>query len=211
MASSLRRLGVSYIDSLVLHSLYPDMGDTLIAWRAMEALVPSKVSFLGLSNVDAGSLQQIYEMASVKPTHVQNRFTQDTEPRPEANLPPGLPYPKMPYDKDVREFCHEGDIMYVAWGVLWGNPDILDDDPMEMLEKTAQEIGISKQALYYACLRNLSTCKFGILCGTTKQTKMEETVDGFAKLDSYLQEGKEQRKTWDACLDHVKSIIDNNE
>ena len=147
LSSSLTRLGVTYIDSLVLHSLYPNIEDTLTAWRAMESFVPSKVSYLGLSNVDVDSLRQVYDAATVKPSSIQNRFTQDTVPNPDADLPPGLPYPDVAYDRDVREYCKTTNITYVPWGVLWSNPAILDDDPEQLLARTAQKIGVSKQAL----------------------------------------------------------------
>ncbi|KAH8772452.1 hypothetical protein F5882DRAFT_249927, partial [Hyaloscypha sp. PMI_1271] len=50
VASLLANLRVAYLDCLILHSLFPDIQDTPTAWRAMEALVSSKVNSLGLSN-----------------------------------------------------------------------------------------------------------------------------------------------------------------
>lgn len=208
VAVSLANLGVTYIDCLVLHSLYPNLEDTLTAWKAMEALVPSKVSSIGLSNVDIESLRQVCEAADVKPISVQNRFTEDTAPRPEADLPPGLPYPEVAYDRDIREYCNQQDIAYVPWGLLWGNPTILDDDSEQVLDTTAREIGITKQVAFYACMRSLGGCNVSILCGTTREAKMREALNGLAKLQSYLQEGEDHKITWQRCIDHIKDIID---
>lgn len=185
------------------------MQDTLTAWRAMEALVPSKVFSLGLSNVDADSLRRVYEAAAVKPSTVQNRFTQDTAPNPDADLPPGLPYPAVAYDRDVREYCKLKDITYVPWGVLWGNPALLSDDPEQMLDKTAEKIGVSKQALYYSCLRGMGGCSVSILCGTTKEDRMQEVLTGLRKLQDYLQESEDNKKIWQECVDHLRTIIDD--
>jgi diketogulonate reductase-like aldo/keto reductase len=92
VASSLANLGVTCIDCLVLHSLYPDIQDTLMAWRAMEALVPSTVASLSVSNADLKSPRRICEVATVQPSCVQNRFTKDTADKPNPTFPPDLPY-----------------------------------------------------------------------------------------------------------------------
>ncbi|KAF8854959.1 Aldo/keto reductase, partial [Acephala macrosclerotiorum] len=99
--SSLANLGVDYLDCLVLHSLYPDIQDTLAAWRAMEALVPSKVTSLSVSNTDLESLRRLCEVATVKPCTVQNRFTQNTVNRPNRSMQSNLPYPLIAFDRDV--------------------------------------------------------------------------------------------------------------
>jgi diketogulonate reductase-like aldo/keto reductase len=207
---SLASLGVTYIDCLVLHSLYPNIEDTLTAWKVMEALVPSKVSSLGLSNVDVKSLRRIYEAAKVKPRTIQNRFTEDTAPKSDSNMPPGLPYPEVAYDRDVREYCEKQGITYVPWGLLWGNPALMDDDPEQMLDKTAQAIGVSKQVVYYACMRCMGGCNVSILCGTTREARMQETLTGLTKLKSYLQESEEHKRTWQICVNHIRSIININ-
>lgn len=123
------RLGVDYIDCLVLHSLYPDVEDTVTAWRAMETLVPSKVAHLSLSNTDLQTLRRLWEAATIKPISIQNRFAGATARTPDSAEPPGIPYPQVPYDRDIRAFCRDHDIWYAPWGLLWGNPGIMDDDP----------------------------------------------------------------------------------
>ena len=58
VASSLANLRATYLECLVLHSLYPGIQDSPMAWRAMEDLVPSKSNPLGLSNIDLESLRR---------------------------------------------------------------------------------------------------------------------------------------------------------
>lgn len=58
VASSLANLRATYLECLVLHSLYPGIQDTPMAWRAMEDLVPSKSNPLSLSNIDLESLRR---------------------------------------------------------------------------------------------------------------------------------------------------------
>ncbi|PMD33306.1 Aldo/keto reductase, partial [Hyaloscypha variabilis F] len=184
VSSSLANLGVEYLDSLVLHSLYPDIEDTLIAWRAMETLVPSKVTSLGLSNIDLESLRRVCEIATVKPTAIQNRFTVDTVDKPNPQFPANLPYQLVTWDRDVREYCHQHGIAYAPWGLLWGSLDVLDG-PGHVIEKASKEVGISKEIACYACMRTLGGCQISLLCGTSNEGRMHETLAGLAKVQRY--------------------------
>ncbi|OKL60411.1 hypothetical protein UA08_04374 [Talaromyces atroroseus] len=206
VASSLANLRTTYIDCLVLHSLYQDIQNTLIAWKAMEALVPSKVASLGVSNCDLESLRQLWEAADIKPVVVQNRFTEDIAGRPNPAMPPNLPYPLVSFDRDVREYCGTHGIVYAPWGLLWGNPSVLDD-PKQILETAGQEIGVSKQILLYAIMRSIGGCEMSILCGTTKVAKMHETLEGLTKIKSYIAESDIQRKRWEDYARSIRDII----
>jgi predicted oxidoreductase len=210
VASSLANLGVEYLDSLVLHSLYSDIEDTLTAWRAMEALVPSKVGSLGVSNTDLESLRQLCDVATVKPNAVQNRFTQDTIDRPDPTMPSNLPYPLVTFDRDVREYCRQHGIAYAPWGLLWGSFDFLDG-PDQILVKAGQEVGVSKYIACFACIRSLGGCKISILCGTSQEVRMSETLAGLAKVQTYLAESEEHRETWKGYVDRLKIVIEGSE
>ena len=208
--SSLVNLGVAYLDCLVLHSLYPDIQDTLTAWKAMETLVPSKVASLGVSNTDLQSLRRICEVAIVWPTAVQNRFTQDTIDRPNPAFPSDLPYPLVTFDRDVREYCRQQGIAYAPWGLLWGSLDVLDG-PEQLISKAGQEVGISKEIACFACMRGLGGCQISILCGTSNEGRMHETLEGLAKVERYLAESKEHREKWKGFIDRLRIIIDGGE
>ncbi|KAH8897141.1 Aldo/keto reductase [Thozetella sp. PMI_491] len=205
--SSLRNLGTDYIDCLVLHSLYPTMEETLLVWKELEKHVPSRVGSLGVSDTDLASLRIIYESTVVKPTVVQNRFTEDTEPKPNSELPPGLPYPKDPYDRAVREFCRAHDITYAPWGILWGNPTLMDDT--DALASIAREVGVTKQVASYGCLRSLRGPKISILCGTTKVERMSETLQGMRRIEEYIAESEENRAVWEQHLATIRGIVES--
>jgi diketogulonate reductase-like aldo/keto reductase len=107
-ASSLEHLGVSYLDSYVLHG--PEAGHGLTkgdqeTWRAMESLHGAgKTRLLGVSNVSLGQLETLYRGAAVKPAFVQNRcFARDG------------------WDADVRAFCREHGIAYQGFSLLTAN------------------------------------------------------------------------------------------
>ncbi|CRG91223.1 hypothetical protein PISL3812_08271 [Talaromyces islandicus] len=206
VAASLRNLQTEYIDCLVLHSPYPNIEDTLTAWRAMETLVPSRVASLGLSNIGADSLRTVYESASIKPRLVQNRLTQDTIDKPTPNFPTNLPYPKVPFDRDVREYCHAQDILYMPWGLLWGNPSLLDNP--DIFEKMGGQLEVSKQVACFACFLRLKRCKTRILCGTSKEERMPETLDGLKKINGFLSESEENKAIFQEWVDRVERILD---
>jgi diketogulonate reductase-like aldo/keto reductase len=199
---------VTYLDSLVLHSLYPDIHDTLMAWKAMEAMVPSKVKSLGLSNIDLESLRRICEVATIKPSTVQNRFTQDTEPNPA--FVPNLPHPLVAFDRDVREYCRQHGITYAPWGLLWGSLDVLDG-PEHIMEAAGLEVGVSKEIACFASIRSLGGCQISLLCGTSNEGRMRETLAGLAKVQRYLAESEEHRQTWKGYVDRFKAIVDGGE
>jgi predicted oxidoreductase len=211
VSTSLARLGTDYLDSLVLHSLYPTIEDTLVAWNAMEKLVPSKVSALGLSNVDVESLRRVCQVATIKPSTVQNRFTRDLVPNPKADLPPGLPYPQVPYDRDVRDECKRQGVTYVLWGLLWGNPEITEGSSGQKLQNMAEKMDVSSQATLYACMRSMEGCNWSILCGTTMETKMHGVLDGLVVINEYLHKNEEHLKEWKEFVHFIEHIIDTEE
>ncbi|KAF3399591.1 D-arabinose dehydrogenase [NAD] [Talaromyces pinophilus] len=207
IAASLRNLRTDYIDCLILHSLYPKIEDTIEAWHAMEKLVPSRVHTLGLSNVDLGSLQKVYNSATIKPRVVQNRFTEDTADNPTPNFPKDLPYPLVPFDRDVRDYCRRHDIVYTPWGLLWGNPSLLDNPDLFMT--IGQVLGVSKQVACYACMLHSKSCNMKVLCGTTKEERMPETLDGLRKIDAFLTQNEGNMAIFQEWVKHVDRIIDH--
>lgn len=172
----------------------------------MEKLVPSPVRSLGLSNVDLDSLQKVYDSATIKPRVVQNRFTEDTVDNPTPNFPKDLPYPLVPFDRDVRDYCRRYNIVYTPWGLLWGNPSLLDDP--ELFMRMGQVLGVSKQVACYACMLRSRSCSMKMLCGTTKEERMPETLDGLRKIDAFLTDGEANVTIFKGWLEQVGKIID---
>ena len=176
----------------------------------MEALVPSKVTSLGLSNADLESRRRVNEVATVKPSAVQNRFTQDTLDRPNPAFPPDLPYPVVTWDRDVREYCHQHGIAYAPWGMLWGSIDNLEG-PEKLMSKAGNEVGISKEIACYALMRSLGGCQISLLCGTSNDGRMRETLEGLQKVKNYVAESEEQRQKWESFVVDLKVIVDGGD
>jgi hypothetical protein len=176
----------------------------------MEALVPSKVKSLGLSNADLESIRQVYETATIKPNAVQNRFVQDTVDRPNPAFPPDLPYPIVPFDRDVREYCRQHGIAYSPWGMLWGSLDVLEG-PDLLMSKVGKELGISKEIACYALMRSLGGCQINLLCGTSNTGRMRETLEGLTKVKKYVAESEENAEKWQGFVNGLKDIVDGAE
>jgi diketogulonate reductase-like aldo/keto reductase len=110
VAVSLRNLQTDYLDCVLLHSPMPTMTQTQSAWRALEALVDAgHVRQLGLSNCyRSDDLKGLYEGARIKPAVLQNRFYADTN-----------------YDRDIRAYCDQHQIIYQSFWTLSANPQLL--------------------------------------------------------------------------------------
>jgi diketogulonate reductase-like aldo/keto reductase len=110
--SSLEHLGVTYLDSLVLHG--PSQRDGLgvddhAAWRAMEEIAASgRVGVLGISNVTARQASELVAFAKIPPRFVQNRC-----------------YADRGWDRTVRELCAAHGIVYQGFSLLTANRPVL--------------------------------------------------------------------------------------
>src|SRR5229473_39020 len=111
-AGSLQHLGVTRIDSYVLHGptqrrgLAPADWD---AWQAMEALHDSgRVRLLGISNVSFEQLQLLCQRARVRPRFVQNRC-----------------YAVTGWDRQIRRFCASNRLIYQGFSLLTANRELM--------------------------------------------------------------------------------------
>jgi diketogulonate reductase-like aldo/keto reductase len=86
------------------------------AWRALEELVgKGAIRYLGVCNVSAGRLRELWDLAKVKPTFVQGWFR-----------------PKTGYDNEVVRFCRQSGIVYQAFGVFDEfNGHLLESPPVK--------------------------------------------------------------------------------
>jgi diketogulonate reductase-like aldo/keto reductase len=121
-ASSLKHLGVSRIDSYVLHG--PFSGGRISkedqeVWRAMEALQQSgKIHFIGVSNVSVEQLEELYDFAIVKPSFAQIRT-----------------YAVTAWEQDIRNFCKENGILFQGFSLLTANRNELRSELFQNLAK----------------------------------------------------------------------------
>jgi diketogulonate reductase-like aldo/keto reductase len=111
-ASSLAHLGVDRLDSLVLHG--PSLAGRLApadreAWRAIEAIAEAGgAALIGISNVTAGQLRELVELARIPPAFVQNRC-----------------HAQRGWDRAIRALCAEHGIVYQAFSLLTANRDVV--------------------------------------------------------------------------------------
>jgi diketogulonate reductase-like aldo/keto reductase len=106
--SSLEHLGVTRIDSYLLHSPSRAFGlgeADWQTWRAMEeAARAGRVGLLGVSNISFAQLATLVEGAKIAPAFVQNRC-----------------FARNRWDADIRALCRTNDIVYQGFSLLTAN------------------------------------------------------------------------------------------
>ncbi len=109
--SSLEHFGTDRVDSYVLHgpaSGYGWSAEDVEVWQAMiEHRDAGRTRLLGVSNVGLHHLQQLCESSNEIPAFVQNRC-----------------YARAGWDREVRTFCGERDIVYQGFSLLTANPEV---------------------------------------------------------------------------------------
>jgi diketogulonate reductase-like aldo/keto reductase len=121
-ASSLEHLGTEFIDSFVLHGPTRQAGlapDDWAAWHAMEVIHDSgRARLLGISNVTLEQLRSLYQQARIRPRFVQNRC-----------------YAVRQWDRSIREFCAENDMIYQGFSLLTGNREVMTRPELVQIAK----------------------------------------------------------------------------
>jgi diketogulonate reductase-like aldo/keto reductase len=112
MASSLEHLGTDHVDSYVLHGPASGHGwtdDDVEAWGAMvRERDAGRTRLLGVSNVSLRHLAQMEATGAAMPAFVQNRC-----------------FARLGWDRGVRAFCSERNIVYQGFSLLTANPEVL--------------------------------------------------------------------------------------
>lgn len=112
LASSLEHLGTEYVDSYVLHgpsSRYDWTDADMEVWQAMgQERDAGRTRFLGVSNVDLRHLEQMEAGHAEAPAFVQNRC-----------------FARLGWDREVRRYCRERNIVYQAFSLLTANSEVL--------------------------------------------------------------------------------------
>lgn len=166
---SKKNLQTHYVDSLVLHSPIFPSAKLFEAWRAMEEIHNAKGALgLGISNCyDLNVLKRLYDEVDVKPTVVQNRF-----------------YAESDYDKEIREWCKEHNIIYQSFWTLTANPHILGS---ETIIKLALKYKKSEAQIFFNYLSHEGITP---LSGTTSPEHMVEDLNAF----EFTLESQEYKK-----------------
>jgi diketogulonate reductase-like aldo/keto reductase len=112
MASSLEHLATDYVDSYVLHGPASGQGWTTHDAEVWTAMMRERdgghTRFLGVSNVSLRHLQHMAALGTELPAFVQNRC-----------------FARLGWDRAVRAFCRERDIVYQGFSLLTANPEVL--------------------------------------------------------------------------------------
>jgi len=182
-STSLRNLGTEYIDSLVLHSPLNTEENTLAAWGAMEEIkLQGKVKQLGISNCyDLSLLRALYEKAKVKPAVVQNRF-----------------YLESGYDKELRKWCADRNILYQSFWTLTANPFILSNPSVR---KLSSKYGCTEPQVFFKYLIEKGIVP---LTGTCDPLHMKQDLDVLRNENFEFED--EELADMDSLLDHVISL-----
>ncbi|KAK1996133.1 aldo/keto reductase [Colletotrichum falcatum] len=175
--------GGFYLDCVLLHAPYPSYADTLLAWRALESYVPSRVRTLGISNVGLGELRALCADAAVKPVVVQNRLNPD-----EA------------YNTPVRVFCRDRGINFQSFWTLTANPPLVRS---EAVGAVAEGAGVSNEVAMYALVLGLGGVS--VLDGTTNEVRMREDLEGVDKVAAWAEGGGAE--VWGRSLAAFKSVL----
>lgn len=175
LASSLLNLGVTYIDSLVMHGPMSAEADTMTVWKVFETFVDAgKVRQLGMSNMySLQNFQKLYDAVRIKPSVLQNRLYEETG-----------------YDKDLREFCKEKRIFYQSFWTITANPQILGHKNVKELAKRREK---TPEQLFFAYL--MQTGVVTPLTGTKSEKHMKEDLEA---LDLELTD--EEKKVFDDLI-----------
>jgi diketogulonate reductase-like aldo/keto reductase len=154
-AVSLRNLGVDTLDSLVLHSPYPEDSDTLEAWGAMERLFDQGlVRQLGISNCyEPERFERLWRAARIKPAALQNRF-----------------HAKTHYDRALRAFCRDKNIVYQSFWTLTANPQVLAAPAVTV---PAEKYGRTPAQVFF---RYLTQSGMACLTGTSSPEHMAQDL-----------------------------------
>jgi diketogulonate reductase-like aldo/keto reductase len=156
--TSTRNLQTDYVDCLILHSALPDRSQMTQVWAAMEQIHQAGgARQLGISNCySLASLATLYQAAQVKPAVLQNRF-----------------YAESGYDREIRKFCRQHQIIYQSFWTLTANPQLLAHDTVTRL--SAKYSRTPAQILF----RYLTQSDIVPLTGTTSATHMREDLEIF--------------------------------
>jgi diketogulonate reductase-like aldo/keto reductase len=158
LSSSLRHLGITRIDSYLLHGPSRRTGLGLVdlaTWRAMENAVDENViGSLGISNVRVDQLAALLSCARIRPAFVQNRC-----------------FAAARWDEEVRALCRTENLVYQGFALISGNRSLLQTP---YVQNIAQRLGKTAEQLVYRFAIQLGIVP---LTGTTNGAHMREALD----------------------------------
>lgn len=157
LASSLEHLDTDYVDSYVLHGPSSGYGWNEIDAEAWEAMVKERdagrTRFLGISNVSLRHLEQMTAVHRDAPRFVQNRC-----------------YARFGWDREIRLFCQERNIIYQGFSLLTANVEV-SRHPLVVGE--AAKLGVTTPQVVFAFARAVGMLP---LTGTSSAEHMQQDL-----------------------------------
>lgn len=175
----------SYIDTLILHSPYPDFADTVRAWRVFQSYIPHRIRALGISNITFPVLKQLHAAVETKPALVQVRF-----------------HPESEFEVSMRQFCVEKGIVFQAHKVLKGNQALLESD---LLLDIASDVGVSREMALYLCVLGLPG-SMRVVNGTKSEEHMREDLDSLRIFEQWRL-NPDHQTSWDQKMIQFQNLI----
>ncbi|MBT3881178.1 MAG: aldo/keto reductase [Candidatus Scalindua sp.] len=155
--NTLKNLHTDHLDSYLLHGPYsqPGLGnEDWEVWRTIEEFYKTgKARFIGISNVNIIQLKLLTEKAEVKPMVVQNRC-----------------FANRGWDREVREFCKEHQIVYEGFSLLTANPFVMQNPEVQSI---AGELGRTPEQVVFRFSMQVGMTP---LTGTTSEQHMKEDL-----------------------------------
>jgi diketogulonate reductase-like aldo/keto reductase len=157
MASSLEHLGTEQVDSYILHGPASNYGwsdaDAEV-WDAMKKeREAGRTRLLGVSNVSLTHLEQMVSVHKEAPAFVQNRC-----------------YASLGWDREVRQFCRDHNIIYQGFSLLTANVEILRHPRIAQI---AQHTNATAAQIVFAFTRQVGMLP---LTGTSSPEHMRQDL-----------------------------------
>jgi diketogulonate reductase-like aldo/keto reductase len=157
LASSLEHLGTDHVDSFVLHGPASHSQWTTADFETWQAMVKERdagrTRLLGVSNISLAQLQQMARAHAEPPAFVQNRC-----------------YARLGWDREVRTFCRERNIIYQGFSLLTANQQVLRHPTIATL---AVEINATPAQIIFAFARQIGMLP---LTGTSSAEHMKQDL-----------------------------------
>lgn len=158
LASSLEHLQTDHVDTFVLHgpaSNYSWTNEDSEVWEAMrKERDGGRTKLIGVSNVALAHLQQMEGAGLEMPRFVQNRC-----------------FARLGWDRDVRTFCREHNILYQGFSLLTANPEVLRHPPFI---EVAKQLNATPAQVVFAFARAVGMLP---LTGTSNAEHMKQDLD----------------------------------
>ncbi len=157
MDSSLQHLGTDHVDSFVLHgpsSSYSWTERDAEVWEAMtKQRAAGRTRHLGVSNVSLVHLQQMTAAHAGAPAFVQNRC-----------------YARLGWDREIRQFCRERNIVYQGFSLLTANPEVLGHP---LVGELAKRVAATPAQIVFCFARSVGMLP---LIGTSSAEHMKQDL-----------------------------------